>query len=77
MKARVMPLFRALWADPHWQWWGRKVCLLAARVYCKVDRIEDLMEPIRIGGRRQEQIGRPYLTHREKKWIMLQGRISE
>lgn len=70
MKLRVFALYEYLWSNPLWRWWGRKVCMLAARHYAGIDSIDDFKRPIHFGGRRYDSEARfPILNVQERRWI--------
>lgn len=71
MKTPAMLIFRYLWANPHWRWWGKKVCMLAARYYKGIDCLDELGRERHGGGRYEDRVYPPYLTHVERKWIRL------
>lgn len=45
--------------------------MLAARYYKDIDSLDDLGARCHFGGRYEDRVGRPYLTHAERKWIRL------
>ena len=70
MKLKAMHLFRVLYADPFWRWWGKKVCILAARYYLGIDSIDDFKRRVHIGGRRYERPTQASLLNgKQRRWI--------
>ena len=70
MKLKAMHLFRVLYADPFWRWWGKKVCILASRYYLGIDSIDVFKRRVHIGGRRYERPTQNSLLNRtQRRWI--------
>lgn len=69
MKLKAMHLFRVLYADPFWRWWGKKVCILAARYYLGIDDVDELRRERHGGGRYKDRVFHPLLNAKERRWI--------
>jgi hypothetical protein len=70
MKLKAMHLYRCLYADPFWRWYGKKVCILAARYYLGIDSIDDFKRRVHIGGRRYERPTQMSLLNgKQRRWI--------
>lgn len=69
MKLKAMHLFRVLYADPFWRWWGKKVCMLAARYYLGIDDVDELRRERHGGGRYKDRVFPPLLNAKERRWI--------